>query len=340
MASSREPPPCALVYVSDQEPGIARERTKHGFRYTDSGKKIIKDQATLDRIAALAIPPAYENVWICASADGYLQATGRDARGRKQYRYHEQWLLSRDADKYQQLYAFGMALPRIRRQVVKDLAQPRLCRAKVIASVVRLLDITLIRVGSKAYAKANKSYGLTTLKRKHTTVTANLIRFRFKGKSGVEHDVTVTDARVARIVRRCMDIPGQQLFRYKDDDGTLHTVDSNTVNDYIKAVVQEDFTAKDYRTWAGSVVALAALQKAHGNSDAAARRAVVEVVKEVAQRLGNTPSVCRKCYIHPAILDAYLRGRLPPRHTRLSGPRELTADEKRLLEFLHEYAQA
>lgn len=323
-----------LVYVSDDGPGIVRERLKNGFRYTDSSGKTITDESTLARIKALAIPPAYEDVWICPSDNGHLQATGRDARGRKQYRYHDQWARIRDADKYQQLYAFGMALPRIRRRVAKDLSKHALCQEKIIASVVRLLDISLIRIGSQAYAHANKSYGLTTLKRRHVAITSDRIRFRFKGKSGVQHDVTVTDARVARIIKRCMDIPGHQLFHYKDSDGTLHAIDSNAVNAYLKEAAQQDFTAKDYRTWAGSVQALAELQRTPSSSEAAARRTVAEVIKKVSRHLANTPTICRKCYVHPAILDCYLQGRLPARHAKPSGPRELRADEKRLLEFL------
>ncbi|HEY9281203.1 MAG TPA: DNA topoisomerase IB [Eoetvoesiella sp.] len=337
---SAEPLSVELVYVNDQQPGIARKRFKDGFRYTDSAGKVITDKDTLARINALMIPPAYEKVWICSSASGHLQATGRDARGRKQYRYHERWAQIRDADKYQQLLAFGSALPRIRRQVKKDLARRELCQAKIIASVVRLLDTTLIRVGSRAYAHANKSYGLTTLKRGHATVTADRIRFRFKGKSGVEHDVTVTDARVARIVRRCMDIPGHQLFHYKDEEGALRSVDSNAVNAYLKEAAGTDFTAKDYRTWAGSVSALAALQRRSSTSEINARQAVADVVKEVAQRLGNTPAICRKCYIHPEILEAYLQQRLPPRLAAPAGSRNLSADEKRLLKFLSEQSNS
>ncbi len=330
----------ALIYVSDQQPGITRQRLKKGFRYIDSAGAVVTDEETLARINALKIPPAYEKVWICPFSNGHLQATGRDARGRKQYRYHERWTQIRDADKYEQLHAFGMALPRIRRQVATDLAKRTLCREKIIASVVRLLDTTLIRIGSRVYAQTNKSYGLTTLKRKHTTVTADRIRFHFKGKSGVEHDVTITDARVARVVRRCMDIPGHQLFHYKDDDGTFHSVDSDAVNTYIKEAVGEDFTAKHYRTWAGSVDALAALQHRPEDNDGARRREVVDVVKDIARRLGNTPAICRKCYIHPAILDSYLEGRLPPRQPNPAGPRRLNADEKRLLAFLREHSDA
>jgi DNA topoisomerase-1 len=325
-----------LRYISDQQPGITRVRVKDGFHYFGPEGKPLTDERTIARINALAIPPAYENVWICPDPYGHLQATGRDARGRKQYRYHQLWEQVRDADKYQQLYEFGRALPRIRRRVAKDTAMAALCQEKVIAVIVRLLDISLIRIGTREYARTNKSYGLTTLKRRHATVTPSRIRFRFTGKSGVAHDVTVKDARIARIVRQCMEIPGHQLFHYKDDSGSLHAVDSSAVNAYLKQAGGGEFTAKHYRTWAGSAHVLAALQRRPATDEAAAKLAIAQTVKEVARRLGNTPAICRSCYIYPAILDAYLKGGLPAR-SQAPGPRELNANERRLLEFLRQH---
>lgn len=329
-------PSNGLRYVSDQEPGITRIKSKDGFRYFGPDGDPLTDQEVIARINGLAIPPAYENVWICPDPNGHVQATGRDARSRKQYRYHELWERIRDADKYQQLYEFGCALSRIRRRVAKDIAIGPLRHEKVVAVIVRLLDISLIRVGTREYARTNKSYGLTTLKRRHATVTPNRIRFRFTGKSGVAHDITVEDARIAKIVKQCMEIPGHQLFQYKDDDGSLHAVDSGAVNAYLKQAGGGEFTAKHYRTWAGSVHALAALRRQPANDEAAARLKVAQTVKEIARRLGNTPAVCRSCYIFPAILDAYLKGRLPERSS-VGGPRELNADERRLLEFLRQH---
>jgi DNA topoisomerase-1 len=329
------PDQAGLKYASDRQPGITRVRVKSGFRYVDPAGKRLTEDRVIARIHALAIPPAYEQVWICSDPNGYLQATGRDARGRKQYRYHEHWAAVRGENKYQQLYDFGCALPGIRRRVARNLAARTLCEERIIAAVVRLLDTTLIRVGSRAYARTNKSYGLTTLKRRHVTVTADRIRFQFNGKSGVRHDVTVTDARVARIVKRCMELPGHQLFHYADGQGMLRMVDSSMVNAYLKEAGHGEFTAKHYRTWAGSVVAFAALQRQPAQSDADARRIVVQVVKDVAQRLGNTPAICRSCYIHPAILEAYFNHALPQRQP-MKGPRGLNADERRVLDFLRE----
>lgn len=334
-APASPPTPASLVYVDDTQPGYRRVRVNgNTFHYLDTRGKRITDAAEIARIHALVIPPAYEDVWICPLPEGHLQATGRDARGRKQYRYHPDWAALRDADKYQNLLAFGQALPRIRRQVDRDMRVAGLAQDKVIATLVRLLETTLIRIGAREYARSNKSYGLTTLKRRHATVTGGGFRFRFQGKSGVPHDVTVKDRRVARIIKRCLEIPGQQLFQYLDEDGGKHPVDSGAVNAYLRAAGGGDFTAKHYRTWAGSVLAYAALQARPFENEAQARQAVADVIKQVSQRLANTPAVCRACYVHPAVLDAYLAGALPPKVRAPEAPRGLHADERRLLAFL------
>ena len=330
-------PDTPLVYVDDTQPGYRRVRVNGStFHYLDAQGKRLKDAAEIARIHALVIPPAYEEVWICAQPHGHLQATGRDARGRKQYRYHPEWAAMRDAGKYQSLLAFGLALPRIRRQVARDMRAPGLAQEKVIATLVRLLETTLIRIGTREYARSNKSYGLTTLTRRHTTVEGSKFRFRFQGKSGVAHDVTVRDRRVARIIKRCLEIPGQQLFQYLDEAGDKHPVDSGAVNAYLRTAGGGDFTAKHYRTWAGSVLAYAALQARPYEDDAQAKQTVVDVVKQVSKRLANTPAVCRACYIHPALLESYLSGDLPARSRAPTGPRGLQADERRLLAFLQQ----
>ena len=322
-----------LRHVSDTLPGITRVRARGGFRYRAPDGSAVRDEATLARIKALAIPPAYEQVWICPHACGHLQATGRDARGRKQYRYHPAWDDVRKRDKFHQLIEFGHALPRIRRRVREDLKRPGLDGRKVAALVLRLLETTLVRVGTPEYARTNKSYGLTTLTRRHARISASQVRFRFRGKSGILHDVTVSDRRIARIVKRCMELPGQELFQYTDDAGQAHVIDSGRVNAYLKEAGGGDFTAKDYRTWAGSVQAFSLLQRRGKTQQAPARQAVVEAVKEVSQLLNNTPAVCRACYIHPAVEQAYLDGGLPPRRP-CAGPDGLRADERRFLGFL------
>jgi DNA topoisomerase-1 len=323
-----------LTYVDDSRPGLTRRQVRGKFQYFNSRGQRITDPKNIARIDALAIPPAYSDVWICPDAAGHIQATGRDARGRKQYRYHALWQAVRGANKYEQLPAFGSALPRIRRRVERDLKTAGLTQEKVVAVVVRLLETTLIRIGTPAYARANGSYGLTTLRRRHITLAGARIRFRFKGKSGVEHDVTVNDRRIAGVVKRCMEITGQELFHYLGADGDSRCVDSGSVNDYLREAGRADFTAKHYRTWAGSVLALAELRDRPWTSEADARRVVVDVVKTVARRLGNTPAVCRDCYIHPKIIDAYLTGALPASRTAPATPRGLDAHERRLLDFL------
>lgn len=326
-----------LVYLDDTRPGYTRTRVNGTtFHYFDTDGRRITGSAALARIRALAIPPAYQDVWISPLAHSHLQATGRDARGRKQYRYHPDWARRRDATKYQSLVEFGVRLPRIRRQAERDLRATGLPQAKVIAVVVRLLEDTLIRIGAREYARANRSYGLTTLTRRHATLRGNQLRLRFRGKSGVAHDVTVRDRRIARVVKRCLDIPGQQLFQYLDERGEAHAVASEAVNAYLRTAGGGDFTAKHYRTWAGSVLAYAALQARPHADERQARQEVVEVIRQVARRLANTPAVCRACYVHPAIIDAYLAGRLPPRAAAPAGPRGLSADERRLLAFLRD----
>ncbi|MFW7342663.1 DNA topoisomerase IB [Pollutimonas sp. H1-120] len=322
-----------LVYSTDAEPGIARKKAGKGFRYVDAQGKAIRDASVLNRINALAIPPAYEDVWICPDPDGHIQATARDARGRKQYRYHDQWKEIRDAHKYRQLEQFGAALPRIRRRVERDMQSNALTIRKITALVVKLLDLTLIRVGTREYAKSNKSFGLTTLRRRHATVMGSRIRFQFRGKSGVRHDVTINDRRIARAIRRCMEIPGHELFQYRDEEGSTHRIDSGCVNDYLKVAGGGDFTAKHYRTWGASVFAFKQLQKHGGGTRVCGKAALGDVYKAAAQMLGNTPAICRDCYIHPAVTQAYLAGQLPPRAS-LSAPAGLRADERRFLAFL------
>ena len=316
---SHAPPPpevaaaraMGLRYVTDRQPGIRRRRHGATFRYTMPDGTPLRDRETKRRIAALAIPPAWTDVWICPLANGHLQATGRDAKGRKQYRYHPHWRAMRDATKYTRMIAFGRALPRIRDRVNADLARPGLPREKVLATVVRLLETTLIRIGNAEYAKTNRSYGLTTLRNRHVEIAGTTVRFHFRGKSGVEHTVGVCDRRLAGIVRRCKELPGAELFQYLDDEGARQSIDSGDVNAYLRAITGEDFSAKDFRTWAGTVLAAMALQEfAAFDSEAQAKQNVVRAIERVAARLGNTPSVCRKCYVHPAVLDAYMDGAL------------------------------
>ena len=298
-----------LRYASDAEPGISRRRTGRGFTYTGPGGKRLTDRATLDWIRRLAIPPAWTDVWICTTKNGHLQATGRDARGRKQYRYHPRWRAQRDASKYDRMLAFGKALPRIRRRVARDLHRPGLPRERVLAAVVRLLERTGVRVGNEEYARDNRSYGLTTLRDRHARVGSKRIRFRFRGKGGKAGEVEVSDARLARVVGRCQDLPGQELFAYVDEAGEVRSVGSGDVNDYVREISGHDFTAKDFRTWAATVRAaraLAGLEPAR--SDALARRNVNRAIEEVAAWLGNTPAVARKSYVDPSVIDAYLEG--------------------------------
>jgi len=331
-----------LRYVTDRAPGIRRKRAGTGFAYVDPTGRIVRDPGELRRIRALAIPPAWEDVWICVNPLGHLQATGRDARGRKQYRYHPRWREVRDEAKYERLPSFAAALPLVRRRVARDLAQPELSMNKVVAAVVQLLEKTLIRVGNEEYARNNRSFGLTTLENAHARISGSKVRFRFRGKSGKFHDIVLSDARLARILRRCQELPGRQLFQYVDDDGVMRDVESSDVNDYLRAATGQDFTAKDFRTWAGTVLAAQALcEMEEAASVTAARRHVLAAFDKVAVSLGNTRAVCRKCYVHPAIVETYLEGDLrdamPPRAVS-KGPRptaySLTAAERAVAALL------
>jgi DNA topoisomerase I len=298
-----------LRYVSDTRPGLRRRRSGKGFRYVDAEGKTVRDKETLARIKSLVIPPAWTGVWICPNPKGHLQATGRDARGRKQSRYHPRWREVRDETKYERMMIFGAALPTIRERVEQDLGMPGLPRPKVLATIVRLMEVTLIRVGNEEYARQNQSYGLTTMRNKHVAVDGSTVTFHFQGKSRVQHTVDITDRRLARIVQRCQDIPGYELFQYVDKDGTRHSVDSADVNEYLREIAGQEFTAKDFRTWAGSVLACEMLWEFEKfESETEAKKNVVQAIKQVATRLGNTPSVCRKCYVHPVVLDCYMSG--------------------------------
>jgi DNA topoisomerase-1 len=300
-----------LRYVTDDKPGYTRKRRGKKFIYFDTEGKQIKDETRILRLNRLAIPPAYKDVWICPSPNGHLQATGLDDRRRKQYRYHERWRAERDENKYEKMVVFGQALPKIRRRLNRDLKKRGLPREKVIATVVQLLEKTLIRIGNEEYAKANKSFGLTTMRSRHVDVKGETLRFRFRGKSGIEHDIGVEDRRVARIVRKLQDLPGQEVFQYLDEKGERHQITSDDVNEYLRKITGEEFTAKDFRTWAGTVMAAMALQAQEAfENKSQAKKNVKDAIKAVATVLRNTPAVCRKCYIHPAVLETYLDGSL------------------------------
>lgn len=300
-----------LRYVSDARPGIRRKRSGKHFRYFDIKEQPIRDSDELARIKSLAIPPAWTDVWICPSAKGHIQATGRDAKGRKQYRYHPRWREVRDETKYGRLQAFGEALPALRKQVDADLARTGLVREKVVATVVRLLELTLIRVGNDEYARTNESYGLTTMQDDHVTVTGTTIAFSFRGKSGKEHTIDLRDRRLANIVKRCRDLPGHDLFQFVDDNGVSHTIGSVDVNDYLQQATGQTFTAKDFRTWSGTLLAAHALLNAGpADTQTATRHSIVSAVKDVSTQLGNTPAICRRCYVHPGVIDAFESGSL------------------------------
>ena len=299
-----------LHYVSDDRPGYTRKVRNGEFEYLDTQGKRIRDEQRLLWIRRLAIPPAWMDVWICPSSTGHIQATGRDARRRTQYRYHERWRELRDVNKFDRLAEFAKELPKIRRRVAKDLKLRGLPREKVLATVVRLLERTFIRVGNEEYARENKSFGLTTIKNRHVTVRGPHLRFRFRGKSGRQHEVDMTDRRIAKIVSKCQDLPGQDLFQYVSDDGEPRNVTSQDINDYLREITNENFTAKDFRTWGGTVLATIALN-AQGKFETKkqAKANVKTAICAVAELLGNTAAVCRKCYVHPAIVEAYLSGR-------------------------------
>ena len=322
-----------LIYVSDAMPGYRRIGTPSAFRYLDTKGHVIKSPETLRRIQSLAVPPAWKNVWICPSAEGHLQAVGRDARGRKQYRYHPRWREARDETKYHRLANFGRALPKIRRRVARDLRDKELSRNKVLATVVRLLETTFIRVGNEEYRKQNGSYGLTTLRNRHVDIRGSQVRFFFRGKSGVKHTIDIENAKLAKIVRRLRDLPGYELFQYYGDDGKLHSLGSADVNQYVREAAGDDFTAKDFRTWAGTVLAAEALQRCRFSSSREAQRNVKAAIAQVSSQLGNTPAVCRKGYIHPSILDGYVSGSFPStaRVPPISG---LSSQESMVLSFL------
>lgn len=324
------PVPKGLTYVTDQDPGIRRKPARgHGFNYVDASGEPVTDEKTLDRIRALAIPPAWTEVWISPKPNGHIQATGRDIKGRKQYRYHPRWQAERGAGKYDRLIAFGRALPRLRKRVDEDLARRGLPREKVLAAVIRVMEKTLIRVGNEEYAKQNKSFGLTTLRDRHAKIGATRAVFEFKGKSGKVHQTGFNDRRLARVVKACQDIPGQRLFQYLDDDGQRRAVESADVNAYIRETLGDDFSAKDFRTWAGTVAAARALTMPECADLSAAKRNVNTCVKAVAGILGNTAAVARSAYIHPAILEAYAAGKLD-----LKPGKEDRAFELAVLRFL------
>ncbi len=327
-----------LRYVSDDSPGYGRKANGEHFEYVDTHGKPIRDEERLLRIKRLAIPPAWTDVWICPSPAGHIQATGRDARRRKQYCYHERWRELRDENKFSRLAEFAKALPKIRRRVAQDIRLPGLPREKVLATVVRLLERTFIRIGNEEYARENKSFGLTTIKNRHVRVKGDHLRFRFRGKSGRQHEVAITDGRIARIVSKCQDLPGQDLFQYVSDDGEVRNVTSQDVNDYLREITSENFTAKDFRTWAGTVLAAIALN-AQGEFETKkqAKANLKTAICAVAHFLGNTPAICRKCYVHPAIVEAYLnRTQIAglDQATKNAAKINLRAIERAVLKFL------
>ena len=332
-----------LRYVDDSIPGIQRRKTRTGFAYVDAAGKRITDDAELTRIKSLAIPPAYEHVWICPIPHGHVQATARDARGRKQYRYHKRWREVRDENKFASTIEFGAALPGLRARVDHDLKLECMSKAKVIATVVRMLDDTLIRVGNETYARENDSYGLTTLRPRHVRVIGEKrIRLKFRGKSGVEHAITIEDKRLAKTVVRCRDLPGELLFTYLDDDGAPQPVQSEDVNAYLREVTGGDFSAKDFRTFAATVICGIALERlGPAETQADAKKNVLAAVTETAKRLGNTPSVCRKSYVHPAVIETYLdeRALVLPSVREAGEAKGLDEDERRVLKFLTELGE-
>ncbi len=324
-----------LTYVNPDDPGISRRRGEGGFSYLDAKGAPVKDETTLARIQALVIPPAWTDVWICASPRGHIQATGRDQRGRRQYRYHDRWRETRDLAKFERVAAFGRTLPRLRKQVEADLARRGLPREKVLAAVIRLLEVTLIRVGNDEYARTNKSFGLTTLRDRHAKISTRGVTFAFRGKSGKQHETAFQDRRLARVVKSCQDLPGQRLFQYLDADGERHAVESSDVNAYIREATGLEVSAKDFRTWAATVSAARALVE-HGGcgTKTETKRNLNTCIKAVAGLLGNTPAVCRRAYIHPLVLAAYEGGELPLRAA--ATPR---AFELSVIRFLERAAQ-
>ncbi|MGB7417158.1 MAG: DNA topoisomerase IB [Thermosynechococcaceae cyanobacterium] len=328
-----------LRYVSDDQPGIERQKVGRGFSYIDLDGNRIAPSPERDRIQALAIPPAWTDVWICPNPQGHLQATGRDAKGRKQYRYHPQWQRLRNRAKFDRLLPFGMALSSVRQQTAQHLKLKGLPREKVLATVVRLLEKTLIRVGNDQYARRNQSFGLTTLRDRHVEIEKGQVTFEFRGKSGVEHAITLEDPRLAKIIQQCQDIPGYELFQYFDENKQRQTVDSGDVNVYLQQTMGTDFTAKDFRTWAGTVLTAAELLKVSDfEDDKQAQQYVRETVKTVARQLGNRPATCRKYYIHPAIIEIYIEAQLGGMMKTLQLERlpQLSSHELGVLSILHQ----
>ena len=329
--------------MTDDVPGIRRRRAGRGFSYRGPDGQLIRDEKTLARVKSLAIPPAWTDVWIAPHPRAHVQATGRDKRGRKQYRYHAEFRQVRDAVKFDHMIAFAEALPRIRQRVQRDLALPGLSRQKVLAACVRVMEETHIRVGNDEYRRQNRSFGLTTLQDRHARITSSSVRFRFKGKHGIVHEVAVTDRRLARLVKRCQDLPGQELFQYVDETGTVHDVTSGDVNEYLREISGLDITAKDFRTWAGTVLAARffhAIEPAETKKEL--RSQVIRTIEQVAARLGNTVAICRKCYVHPAVIDAFLAGQVvpasaPAQHVVPETPEHgLSAEEHATLAFLRD----
>jgi DNA topoisomerase-1 len=331
-----------LRYVSDGANGITRRRVGSGWTYFLPNGARIRDAAIRKRLNTLAIPPAWTDVWICPDPDGHIQATARDARGRKQYRYHLQYREARDRSKFVRMLAFSEVLPRLRERIERDLKAPDLSRRQLLATVVRLLDRTLIRVGNDEYAKENRSYGLTTLRRRHVSVDGTMLRFAFRGKSGVEHTISLQDPRLARIVQRCRDLPGEEMFQYLIGKRRRQSVSSDDVNDYLRELTGSDITAKDFRTWGGTMLAAVELRRlGAAASRREADRNIIAAVDAVAERLGNTRAVCRKYYVHPALLEAYHMGRTvpqppPPRKGRRRAGGALRRDEVLVLQFLQD----
>ena len=331
-----------LRYVHDDGPGITRRRAPGGFAYFHPDGAPVIDEATLTRIRLLGLPPAYEDVWICAIANGHLQATGRDARGRKQYRYHAEWRAVRDAAKYDRMLAFGAALPGIRAHVDADLRLHGLPREKIVAAIVHLLEKTCIRVGNDEYAHSNESYGLTTMLEQHVDVTGTTVRFRFRGKSGKDHDVALRDPRMAKLIHRCQELPGHDLFQYVDHEGLAHHIHSGDVNDYLHRVSGQEFTAKDFRTWAGTIFcALCLAEGEAATSRTHEKHLITAAIKRVSQQLGNTPAICRKCYVHPAVIEAFQAGAMILERAVETGQARphnpdtgLSGDEAAVLKFL------
>lgn len=333
-----------LRYVTDSQPGLTRKRIGRGFRYLDVHGKLIRHKPTLVRIEQLAIPPAWNEVWICPIENGHIQATGRDDRRRKQYVYHSSWRAIRDANKFDQLLEFARLLPGIRKRIFQDTRSKVLSREKVLATIIQLLESTLIRVGNDEYARTNQSYGLTTMRRKHVNVTSNTIRFQFPGKSGVDHDIQVHDKQIVKVIRNCQELPGQELFKYRDDTGTMQDVTSQDVNDYLQKITGQEVTAKQFRTWAGTTLAIRALQKAgEFDSEFAAKRNVTQAIRDVASQLGNTISVCRNSYVHPVVIESYLNQSLssfcrtkPVVTTRTRSAFGLSVEEKAMVKLLRQ----